>query len=333
MKKHPPISRLSILCLQLVLAAGHLKLQAKEVASADGYARFDEHTTTWVLGTSMVEQRLQLAKGVFALTSFENKQARRLYVSEATRGEEFRLAVDGKEYTGLNGGWRLVGSCTSVLPQGEIQLVVRLDNDQLRVEKTCVVYPATSIVRQWVKFQNRSSGPITISNPYFLADRLRAGEADKLTLSYMRGGGFVTGSQMLKEVRLSKEYARTFDSKTKTLSKYYTPYLDMSDTTDNAEKSVELAGMNMDFGHPLPYASGVYMPWFCLRDAQAGDAVFAGFDYLGRWAGEIGNYHGGPGYLGIRLGGFTQSLAPGESIETPKAFTGVFMGDLDSMGN
>jgi hypothetical protein len=311
MREHPLVSRFAIACLTLLIVAGHTKLTAQETTSGDGYVRLDERTSTWALGTSMVEHRLQLVKGVFALTSFENKLSRRQYVSEATRGEEFRIVADGKEYTGLSGGWRLVGSDTSVLAQGEIQLVVRIENDLLRVEKTYVVYPSTSIIRQWVKYQNRSSGPLTVSNPYFLADRLRAGEADNLTLHYMTGGGFYTGCQTLKEVRLSKEYARTFESKTKTLSKYYTPDLDMSDPTDEAEKSIELAGMNMNFGYPDPYASGVYMPWFCLRDAQAGDGVFAGFDYLGRWAAEIGNYYGGPGYLGLRLGGFKQSLAPG----------------------
>lgn len=322
-----------MLSLALLLSAGSARVLAKETNSGDAYVRFDGHTNTWTLGTSMVEQRLQLAKGVFALTGFENKLNRRQYVSEAARGEEFRLTVDGKECTGLSGGWRLVGSDTSMLAQGEIQLVVRLENDLLRAEKTYVIYPQTSIIRQWVKYQNRSSAPVTVSNPYFLADRLRAGEADKLTLDYMRGGGFVTGNQILKEVRLWKEYARTFDSKTKTLSGYYTPNLDMTDTTDDAETSIEVAGMKMDHGYPLPYASGAYMPWFCLRDAQGDDGVFAGFDYLGRWAAEVGNYYGGPGYLGLRLGGFKRALAPGESIESPKAFTGVFTGDLDSMGN
>ena len=334
MRKHTPIPPCAIVVLTLLIAAGHPTLSAKETTSADGYVRFDERTSTWTLGTSMVEQRLKLAKGVFALTSFENKLGGCQYVTEATRGEEFRLAVDGKEYTGLSGGWRLVGSDTGVLSQGEIQLVVRLEIDRLRVEKTYVVYPSTSIIRQWVRFQNRSSSPITVSNPYFLADRLRAGEANKLTLHYMTGGGAFTGSQMLKEVRLSKEYARTFDSKTKTtLSINYAPYLDMTDATDGGERNVEISGIDFTHGWVVPYASGSYLPWFCLRDAQAGDGVFAGFDYLGRWAGEIGNYYGGPGYLGLRLGGFKQVLAPGESIETPKAFTGVFTGDLDSMGN
>ena len=86
--------------------------------------------------------------------------------------------------------------------------------------------PATSIIRYWVAYQNRSSGTIRVSNPYFLALRLRAEEANKLTLYYMTGGGSFSGSQILKPVALTNEYARTFD------------------TTDKLER-VELAGLNV----------------------------------------------------------------------------------------
>ena len=77
---------------------------------------------------------------------------------------------------------------------------------------------------------------------------------------------------------------------------------------------------------------GLYQ-WFCLRETSARGGLFVGFDYYGRWAAEIGNYSGGPGYLGLRVAGFHGELAPGESLVTPKAFTGVFAGDLDDMGN
>ena len=77
MRKYTPILPFAIVCVMLFLTVGHAKLQAKEATSADGYVRSDERTSTWTVGTSMVEQRLQLAKGVFALTSFENKLAHR----------------------------------------------------------------------------------------------------------------------------------------------------------------------------------------------------------------------------------------------------------------
>ena len=46
-----------------------------------------------------------------------------------------------------------------------------------------------------------------------------------------------------------------------------------------------------------------------------------------------GNYDGSPVNLSLQVAGYKKELKPGESIETPKAFTGVFAGDLDAMGN
>jgi hypothetical protein len=92
MKKRSILSCFVMACLALHLAAGSARPSAKDTTSGDGYVRFDARTSTWTLGTAMVEQRIELAKGVFALTGFENKLGHRQYVSEATRGEEFRVA-------------------------------------------------------------------------------------------------------------------------------------------------------------------------------------------------------------------------------------------------
>src|SRR5581483_7944157 len=63
------------------------------------------------------------------------------------------------------------------------------------------------------------------------------------------------------------------------------------------------------------------------------DGVFVGWDYLGRWGSRIGNYERGPVNIGYRLVKFEHTLAPGESLETPMGFMGVFDTDLDDMGN
>ena len=42
---------------------------ASEVKSGDAYARFDEPTKTWTIGTSLVEEKLQFLNGNFALIS------------------------------------------------------------------------------------------------------------------------------------------------------------------------------------------------------------------------------------------------------------------------
>jgi hypothetical protein len=286
-------------------------LSPKETRSGDAYIRFDESAKAWALGTSVVEERLELAGGSFSLTKLQNRLSGRDFISNSNRSEEFRVTAQGAIRTGLNGQWLLKSSETTVLKQGEIQLVVRLESDPLQVEKTYVVYPHTGIIRQWVSFKNISSHSIKVSNPSFLSDRFKLDEAGKPTLNYMTGGGYFTGSQILRQTTLSTTYARTFDS------------------TDKAER-IEVGGSS--YGDAMPWGSGAYMQWFCVTDAAQG-GLYVGFDYYGRWAADIGNYFGSAGYVGLRVAGYEKELAPGESLLTPKAFTGVFSGDLDSMGN
>jgi len=309
---HVVITSLSSFLMILIMFSSWARLWARETTSGDAYVRFDEQTQTWTLGTAMVEEKIQLANGVYRVLSWQNKASRRQYIPEAVGSEEFRITVDGTAYTGASGGWLLKGSETQVLAQGECQLVVRLGNGLLAVEKTYLLYPGTSIIRQWTTYQNASSRSVKALNPYLLAQRVRMEERGQPVLNYMTGGGYFTGSQILKEAAFSSSYARTFDS------------------TDKPELT-EISGVS--YGSAMPWGSGAYMQWFCIRDIASQEGFFAGFDYYGRWTAEIGNYFGGAGYLGIGVGGYEKELAPGESLTTPKAFTGVFVGDLDSMGN
>lgn len=298
--------------LVLPIAITAAALLAVDAQSGDAYARFDARTNTWTIGTALVEHKLRFSGGAFSLISIENKAARRLYQTDSPPADEFRLVANGQTYSGAAGKWTWKPGDARVLAQGEIELTVTLENDLLAVQKTYVVYPETGIVRQWIRYRNRTNGSITVENPHFFSTRVRGGDASKLTLHYMTGGGSFSGSQILKEVRLSESYSRTFDS---------------SDKIERAKVS------GVDFGGAIPWGSGAYMPWFSVSDQAAAEGLFIGFDYYGPWAAEIGNRNGGPGYLGLRLSGFRKELTPGEEIETPKSFSGVFAGDLDSMGN
>ena len=70
-----------------------------------------------------------------------------------------------------------------------------------------------------------------------------------------------------------------------------------------------------------------YAPWFCLMDSQTGEAAYMGFDCMAHWRAEFSASD-----ADIRLAGYSRDLAPGETIRTPYAFTGLFAGDLDDMG-
>ncbi len=145
--------------LFLVLPAGAI---ASTTTSHDAYARIDEQTGTLVIGTTNVEEKVQLTHGDFLLKSFQNRITHREYIADGSLSDEFRVTVNGKTLTGAGGGWTWVGAAAKVLTQGEIEATVRLQSQLLEVEKHYVVFPNTSIIRQWVVFKNRSEDPLTL---------------------------------------------------------------------------------------------------------------------------------------------------------------------------
>jgi hypothetical protein len=285
---------------------------AATTASRDAYARIDDQAGTLVIGTGSIEEKIQLAHGDYLLHSLQNSVTHQEYIHEGTSSEEFRATVNGTTTSGATGEWSWVNGSAKIQGQGEIEAIIHLRGKLLEVEKHYVIYPDTSIIRQWVVFKNRSGGPVTLSNPYMLAQRIATSATTPQTLSYMTGGGSFSGSQVLKQVAFPDSYARSFDTK------------------DKAEvQSVE----GIQFEMSMAYASGRYMPWFCISDAASKGGLFVGLDYYGHWVAEVGNFQGAPGYLGLRLAGYEKKLQPGETIETPKSLTGVYTGDLDAMGN
>ena len=58
-----------------------------------------------------------------------------------------------------------------------------------------------------------------------------------------------------------------------------------------------------------------------------------GWDYIGHWTARAENYPKGPFEVSLQVSGYEKTLAPNVAVETPRAFLGVFNGDLDDMGN
>lgn len=254
----------------------------EETRSEDAYVLTDAQKRRWTLGTARAERVIELQHGRFGTVSLHDKQSGHRYLPPSTHTDEFRIDVDGTAITGASGGWTLVSSKTSVLAQGEISLAIALEGHSLRVEQTYVVYPGTSIVRQWTTYRNISSRPFVVTDPHFLALHVPIDAKPGLMLWYMTGGGYQTGSQMLKSVKFTSDYARTFDS------------------ADDAEVS-EVAGAA--YGYALRTGSGAYMQWFGVTDDSGAGGLYVGFDYWGRWAADVGRFHGKGGYLGIRVAG------------------------------
>ena len=278
------------------------RLSASEpLESRDGYIRReDDH---WVIGNSKVEKIVTLKDGRLLLTSFKNKFSGREYVQGGAPSQELRVTVDGQVITGANQGWQLTAEDSHRLPQGELQLDLKLKNGAVAVSKHYVVYPGSPVIREWLTITNISTQPVTLTDPGFLESRVMSADVENLDLYYMTGGCTSYSVQLLKKDKMSATYARTFDS------------YDPSDTG------------------PRGMSYSAHLPLLVLHDRHAKDGIMAGWDYLGHWTFKVGNYDGGPVNLCIQVAGYKKELRPGESIETPKAFTGVFAGDLDAMGN
>ena len=301
-----------VLMLSVMLALAPGRGSAATTKSGDASITINDQSQSIDIATNGIEEQIGLVNGRYLLRSFRSHTAKQSFLSDTPAPGEFRITVNGTMVDGGSGGWTWSAANATVLKQGEIEAVVKLQGKMLEIEKHYCVYPGTSIIREWVVFKNTQNEAVEIEDPYLLANRLLTNSTALQTLYYMAGGGSFSGSQVLHHVALTDSYARSFDTKDK----------------PEVEK---VQGIEYDMS--MPYGSGRYMPWFGVTNQESNGGLFVGFDYYGHWIAEIGKAHDSPRSLAVRLAGYKRKLQPGESIETPKAFTGVWTGDLDDMGN
>ena len=159
------------------------------LAADDGYIKADGNR--WTLGTAAVERVVALEDGKLLLKSFKNKvTGRELIADGCARPTSSSSGLDDAKQplTGSTGPWKLIGDKQTKLKQGELQLELTLQRDSLVVTKTYVVYPGSSIIRQWVTFTNAGNRPLKIVEPGFLSETVRPGDADATDFHWMTGG-------------------------------------------------------------------------------------------------------------------------------------------------
>ncbi len=61
--------------------------------------------------------------------------------------------------------------------------------------------------------------------------------------------------------------------------------------------------------------------------------MFIGWDSFGHWSSTFATDRSGTTDVDYRVKGYNKTLAPGESMITPKGFTGLYSDDLDNAGN
>jgi hypothetical protein len=436
----------------------------------------------WRLETGTMERVVALEDGKLLLKSFKNKASGRELIPPGTPSEEFFVSVNWStnRWSGSMGGWKLANSKVTQLSQGEQQLEICLQREALQVTKSYLIYPESSIVREWAAFKNTGVTPLRVLEPGFLSLSLRPGELRALELHWMTGGDNAPGSWKLKTEKLSSQPPRKFDSyepfpagPTAASSQYpgdgvhakvrlndqqvwpasgwafsakatvtipfdfpievkagdqlvflvnmkgsigfdttaFDPTITYADgETHVASKEfsnrqgqrgwryqylengrfidlVYYAGPNQwrkakdnatgtpfvgpGHQHPdqnqdaarvwtAPHAGQVritgsvcnsgnggggsagygfrpgtstYAPWYALYSKDTQEGLCIGWDYFGHWTSAFSAGQDGAVTVQLKVAGHKQTLAPGESVTTPKALVGLFREDLDHAGN
>jgi len=265
-------------------------------------------TREWVFGTESVERKISFSGGKFFLKSFKNLKNGRELVPTGNFSEEFSFSLGNTTNIvgSLSGGWKLVNSSELSLGQGEKQLAITLQKDNLQVTKYYMAYPGTSVIREWVSFKNIGNAPATIINPSFFSLGARAGNFSSTDFMWMTGGMNYPGSWKLMKEAVGTNI-RKFDS--------YDPF---PGTTE---------------GYGFKPGSYSYAPWYALYGSETKSGLFIGWDYFGHWQSSFNSGADGAVFVKINIAGFEKKLAAGESFDTPKAFAGLYTDDLDNAGN
>jgi hypothetical protein len=194
-----------------------LATSAHAVTVGDAYATQGANACTWTFGTAAVEKTVTFSGGTYTLTSYKNKLTSpvRQYVDASSPSSELRYTWDGTEVTGSTTGWTCgSGSAASTTTNGQpaLQLDVALTRTGVQATKHYLVYPSTSVIREWVTYKNTDTSAHTLAKPSFLEQHVMGDEAASSTLQWMSGARAVGNSWQLRTANLSSSYARTFDS-------------------------------------------------------------------------------------------------------------------------
>ena len=195
--------RLALACL---ISAACLR-----ATGGDGYVKKSD--SRWTFGTRSVERTVALEDGKLLLKSFKNKLTGQELIAGAPAAEfAFLLGESKQPVSSASGPWKLIGVDQKKLDQGEIQLDLTVQRETLAVTKSYVIYPESSIIREWLSFKNVGTTPLQVSEPSFLDISAKTGDPAALDFLWMSGGENQPNSWKLKRETLSAAKPRTFDS-------------------------------------------------------------------------------------------------------------------------
>lgn len=280
-----------------MLFAAPLLSAETRLQSGDAYVL--RQGNEWIMGSASVERRVRFEGGQLYLASLRNKLTGREYQDAPTPPEELRFLANGEDVSAAGWHWKLYSEHAFRSSQGTLQLDIELESASIHAIKHYVIYPGTSVIREWLTLQNSSNSSVRISQVAFLYTRLLGSIGQDLQFNYLTGGGNYNGSQLLKTESMSPSYERILDS----------------------NEGVQRGN----------YSS--FLPLIFFLDRTVAEGIAIGWDYLGHWRLQIGGRDGAPLGVTLELAGFEKDLLPSARVTTPKVFLATFSGGLDELGN
>ena len=284
-----------------------------QATSRDAY--FEREGNVFRIGTDVVEKTVELCEcGCFAMTSYINKLTGSEYVSGGAQpSDEFAITFNGQQYAGSECGWRVGEVATSALSQEELEAIITLENDVLRVERHYVAYPGVGVIQEWTVYKNISGEDGTIDRPRIFVQRLMNDATKDTDFLYMTGGGNFSGSTILKAVDIVDGYVKDLDSQ-------------------GPPEMMEVDGVFIDRSHSRFNGAGMWFEFLALRNRTKNEGWYMTFDYQGWWKSQIGSRDGNTSLVGwCEL--LSYELKAGGTMRIPPMMTGVFVGDIDDLGN
>ena len=190
-----------LIAIPLLAAAG-------ETRSGDATIQWDGNR--WELSTTDLVRVIEVVDGRFRETQTVGGKLQAAGLDMVSTG--FFVGSDNGTVDGDSGKWEVAGSDIQILAQGELQLEITLQRGPLQVTKTYVLYPLSSVIRQWVTYKNVGETALEITDPGYFDFSIQTSNPSDTSFYWMAGGASIWGSWRLYEEPLGAKPVRSYDT-------------------------------------------------------------------------------------------------------------------------
>ena len=224
--------------------------------------------------------------------------------AKVTSGSEVKLRIvrinkrtDYPSQFSINDAWTLQkGTARQINAGGRpaARLDLTLTRESLRAQLHVVAYPGTSVMRQWLDFENTGKSTQTLQSPTPFSMALNGQDLTSMTRHILYGGTSRPNQGVLSSTSITLPYHQAL----------------LGEKTDN------------------------YVSWMALQHKTGSqDGWYLALDYLGTWLMSLDNEAQKAALFTVAMPTLANySLTPGERLELPLITLGVFQKDLEDMG-